>query len=158
MKQVKTFVVGPSKGYARFIKGCVFVDKMEDAQVVVFTGGEDINPRLYGCKKHETTWYTDSRDKFEVEAYKRVRPDQLIVGICRGLRNMAHVKGGELSGKLRCQPAAKPERKLFWKVQRLGIETKFLLRRKYVSNIPKSALNKRYSLNYEESGTHRCPG
>jgi hypothetical protein len=44
---MKVFVVGPSVGYSRFIEDLELVDDMKDAQVVLFTGGEDINPELY---------------------------------------------------------------------------------------------------------------
>lgn len=96
MKEIKTYVVGPQRGYARFIKNCKLVDKMEDAQVVLFTGGEDISPELYHCKKHPSTYFTRSRDKEEVEAYKKVRKDQLIVGTCRGAQLACSMNGGLL--------------------------------------------------------------
>ena len=82
---MKVFVVGPSTGYSRFIEDLELVDDMKDAQVVLFTGGEDINPELYGCKKHQSTWFNKKRDDFEVESFKKVASDQLCVGVCRGL-------------------------------------------------------------------------
>lgn len=93
---MKTFVVGPSVGYSRFIEDLELVDKMEDAQVVLFTGGEDINPALYNCKKHETTWFNEDRDKREVEAFKQVKPGQLCVGVCRGFQLFTAMYGGIL--------------------------------------------------------------
>ena len=51
-KTIKVYVVGPSTGYSRFIKNRELVNNMEDAQVVMFTGAEDINPRLYNKPAH----------------------------------------------------------------------------------------------------------
>lgn len=141
-EKVKVYVVGGSwgSGYARFLSNHELVSEIGEAQVVILTGGADVDPSFYGARKHPTTYSSPLRDKEELEEIKRVRPDQLVYGCCRGLTPMAHVKQGELSGTLKCQPAAKPEEETHRKVQRLGIETKFLLMRKYVSNIPKSAL------------------
>lgn len=96
MRKIKTFVVGPQTGYARFIKNRELVNNIEDAQVVVFTGGEDINPEIYNCKKHRSTYFNRRRDKEELEAYKKVRKDQFIVAICRGAQMCCALNGGKL--------------------------------------------------------------
>lgn len=94
---MKTYVVGPSVGYSRFIENLELVDKIEDAQVVLFTGGEDINPALYNCKRHESTYFNESRDEREVEAFKKVNPEtQLCVGVCRGFQLFTAMYGGIL--------------------------------------------------------------
>ena len=94
---MKVFVVGPSVGYSRFIEDLELVDDMKDAQVVLFTGGEDINPELYGCKKHPSTWFNTKRDQFEVESFKKVASDQLCVGVCRGFQLFSAMYGGKLA-------------------------------------------------------------
>lgn len=96
MDKIKTYVVGPQTGYARFIKNRELVNNIEDAQVVVFTGGEDINPEIYHCKKHRYTYFNRRRDKEELEAYKKVRKDQFIVAICRGAQMCCALNGGKL--------------------------------------------------------------
>lgn len=96
MEKIKVFVVGPSVGYSRFIENKELVNNIEEAEVVLFTGGEDINPSLYNKRAHHSTWYTQSRDDFEVENYKKVREDQLIVGICRGAQLACALNGGIL--------------------------------------------------------------
>ena len=93
---MKVFVVGPSIGYSRFIENCELVDDQEEAQIVLFTGGEDINPELYGKKRHPSTWFTRSRDRAEVKAFNKMRTDQLAVGICRGLQLFTALNGGIL--------------------------------------------------------------
>lgn len=95
-KVKKVFVVGQAKSYARWIKNSVLVDNIEEADIVMFTGGEDINPALYGCEKHPSTYFNDRRDKEEVEAFKKVRKDQLCLGICRGLQLLAALNGSIL--------------------------------------------------------------
>lgn len=137
-RQLNVFVV-PGMNGDRFFQNKRIVRDQNEADVVVFTGGADINPEIYGKQAHPSTYFSDYRDAYEIEAFRKMRKDQLAVGLCRGLTK-AHVKQGELSGTLKCQPAAKPGEETHQKVQRLGIETKFLPMRKYVSNIPKSAL------------------
>lgn len=82
---MKIFVVGPSWGYADWIKDGEFVRNIEDAQIVFFTGGADVSPSLYGCKKHPSVWDSPSRDAQEVRMFNKMRPDQLAFGTCRGL-------------------------------------------------------------------------
>jgi len=102
----KVFVVGPAKHYSRWIENHELVDNIEDADIVLFTGGEDVDPSLYGCKKHYSTSSNIKRDEEEKAVFEKVRSDQLCIGICRGLKIVAHVKHGELLGRLRWQSAA----------------------------------------------------
>ena len=102
----KVFVVGPAKNYSRWITDHVLVDSVEEADIVLFTGGEDVDPSLYGCKKHPSTYSNIQRDLEEKAIFEKVRPDQLCLGICRGLGIMAHVKHGELLEHLKWQSAA----------------------------------------------------
>lgn len=102
----KVYVVGPTKSYAKWIDDHKLVDNIEDADIVMFTGGEDVDPSLYGCAKHRSTYSNLQRDLEEKAIFEKVRKDQLCIGICRGLRIMAHVKHGELLEHLRWQSAA----------------------------------------------------
>ena len=92
----KVYVVGYSTGYSRFIHNMNLVNNIEEADIVLFTGGEDISPELYGCKKHETTYFTRRRDEEEVSAFNKMRPNQLAVGICRGAQLFCALNGGIL--------------------------------------------------------------
>lgn len=96
MKKKKVFVVGNAKYYADFLKEFIHVDKLEEANVVIFTGGEDVTPSIYGCKKHPRTYCNKFRDEEEKKIFEQIKENQLVLGICRGLRNVAHVKWGEL--------------------------------------------------------------
>ena len=56
-----------------------------DVDLVVFTGGEDLNPELYGEKVNGAVGINNKRDSHEVEKYILARAAGLpIVGICRG--------------------------------------------------------------------------
>lgn len=92
----KVFVVGPSIGYASWINNKILVDNQEDADIVMFTGGCDINPQLYNCKVHPSTWFSEDRDAFEIEAFQRVKPNQLCIGTCRGAQLFTALLGGKL--------------------------------------------------------------
>lgn len=95
-KNKKVYVVGQAKSYACWIENATLVNNIEDADIVMFTGGEDINPALYNCEKHPSTYFNEKRDKEEVEAFKKVRKDQLCLGICRGLQLLCSLNGGIL--------------------------------------------------------------
>lgn len=82
----KVFVVGPAKSYSKWINNHELTDKIEEADIVMFTGGEDVDPSLYGAHRHPTTYSNIQRDLAEKSIFEQVRTDQLCVGICRGLR------------------------------------------------------------------------
>lgn len=91
------FVVGRATNYANFIEGAQLVDNPEKADVVLFTGGEDVDPSLYGCKKHPSTYSNIKRDLEEKAIFEKVNPNkQVCVGICRGSQLMCCLNGGVL--------------------------------------------------------------
>lgn len=92
----KIYVVGSSTDYANWMEG-ELVRNMEDADLVVLTGGEDVTPELYGKKKHPTTGNNPRRDAFEVKEFNRAREmNKAIVGICRGSQLVCALSGGIL--------------------------------------------------------------
>lgn len=94
---MKIFVVGSSKNYANFIENAELVNNLEEAQCVLFTGGEDVDPSLYGCEKHKSTYSNLSRDLKEKEIFSKVNPKtQICAGICRGSQLMCILNGGLL--------------------------------------------------------------
>ena len=82
----KVFVVGHAKSYAKWIENHELTDNITEANIALFTGGEDVDPSLYGCEKHATTYSNIHRDLEEKAVFEQVRPDQFCLGICRGLR------------------------------------------------------------------------
>lgn len=95
--KIKIFVVGDMKHYANFIEDHELVNDLADADVVLFTGGEDVTPSIYKCKKHQYTFCNTRRDEMEVEIFKQIDPKrQLAFGICRGSQFLCAVNGGIL--------------------------------------------------------------
>jgi GMP synthase-like glutamine amidotransferase len=92
----KIYTVGPEWGYTNWMEG-EGVDNMEDADLVVFTGGEDVTPILYGAKRHPTTGGNLRRDAKEVDEFTRAkRLDKKMIGICRGAQLLCVMAGGSL--------------------------------------------------------------
>lgn len=92
----KVFVVGGQLNYAKWIKNHTIVENIEDADIIMFTGGEDVDPSLYNSRKHPTTYSNLERDLAEKAAFEKVRSDQLCVGVCRGSQLLCCLNGGKL--------------------------------------------------------------
>ena len=92
----KVYVVGNATNYADFITNAKLVNNIEEANIVLFTGGEDVDPSLYGCKKHHTTYSNIERDNYEKEIFDKIKPNQLALGICRGSQFLCVMNGGKL--------------------------------------------------------------
>lgn len=94
---MKIYVVGGADNYVNFIDNAEIVYKVSDAQLVVFTGGEDVDPSLYGCDKHPSTFSNLNRDLYEQDIFKQVNPEkQVCLGICRGSQFLCVMNGGKL--------------------------------------------------------------
>lgn len=93
---MKVFVVGGATNYANFLEEASLVDRVKDADVVLFTGGEDVDPSLYGCEKERYTYSNKSRDLAEKAIFEMVKPNQLCLGICRGSQFLCVMNGGIL--------------------------------------------------------------
>lgn len=77
--------------------GFVRVDNVGEANLVVFTGGADINPFLYGQLRHRTTQPSMLRDLHDIGVLKQCIPyTQTLVGICRGAQFLNCMVGGGL--------------------------------------------------------------
>lgn len=94
---MKVYVVGGANNYVNFIENAELVYKLEDAQLVVFTGGADVTPSLYGCRKHPKTYNNPKRDKEEQTIFKKIDPQkQVVYGCCRGSQFVTVMNGGLL--------------------------------------------------------------
>lgn len=73
-------------------------DMAKDVSLIVFTGGVDVDPALYGEKRYITTGYPDkTRDKHEIRCFKRALELNIPkVGICRGSQFLCVMSGGKL--------------------------------------------------------------
>ena len=92
----KVYVVGEAKHYASFITNIKLVDDITTADIVVFTGGEDVDPSLYNAEKHPKTYSNLARDLYEKEMFEKIKPHQLVIGICRGSQFLCVMNGGKL--------------------------------------------------------------
>ena len=71
---------------------------IEKGDVVIFHGGSDINPELYGETPDAHTGYPDNRrDSFEVAAFNKAKSvGAFCFGICRGAQLLTVLHGGKL--------------------------------------------------------------
>lgn len=96
MKQRKIYVVGGDTGYANWMQGQL-VTTMEQADLVLFTGGEDVTPSLYGAKRNPRTGNNVRRDDYEAPLFRKaVKLGKKIIGICRGAQLACALSGGKL--------------------------------------------------------------
>jgi putative glutamine amidotransferase len=70
-----------------------------DIDLLIFSGGEDINPKTYG-ENSVFMGYDDSRDTYELKVFesileKQIRPVK-VLGFCRGLQLINVALGGSL--------------------------------------------------------------
>lgn len=97
---MKVFIINSSKPYEDMINNTEdwsTVSNMEMADVVLFTGGEDVNPALYGRGKHPKTIVNEKRDEEEVKLYEQAQEMGLAcIGICRGAQFLAVMNGAKL--------------------------------------------------------------
>lgn len=83
---MKIYVVGGDTYYARWIENAEITNNLKEADIVFFTGGEDVTPSYYNCKKHKTTYNNPQRDAYEKEIFDQITSNQLVIGVCRGLK------------------------------------------------------------------------
>jgi putative glutamine amidotransferase len=69
-----------------------------DLDGMVFTGGSDINPAVYGQAPHaESSVFYDHRDTAELELMRAaLRQAMPVLGICRGMQLLNVARGGDL--------------------------------------------------------------
>lgn len=91
-----------SKELSNFIKmfsrtGCYKADCIQDADLVVFGGGSDVDPRMYSETKHPMTLFSDDRDNQDMDAYLYcVEQGIPMFGVCRGAQFLHVCNGGKL--------------------------------------------------------------
>lgn len=96
--QPKTFWV--SSGNPEYVElmtkaGFKQTSSLVVADIVVFTGGSDVDPMLYGEERLPTTGFSLARDKEDTVVW-RCAKDKIKVGICRGGQFLNVMNGGKL--------------------------------------------------------------
>jgi gamma-glutamyl-gamma-aminobutyrate hydrolase PuuD len=72
-------------------------DQHDEIVLVVFTGGADVTPALYGEKANPRTGNSPQRDEFEAKVFKRaLELGKNMAGICRGSQFLCAMSGGKL--------------------------------------------------------------
>lgn len=83
--------------YSNWFPNRILVDTIEEADVVVFEGGEDVDPSLYGENRHHTTYSNIKRDEYEKFVFaKALKLGKHIWGTCRGSQFLCVMAGGKL--------------------------------------------------------------
>lgn len=83
---MKIFLANNWQHYANWLNGEI-VDNIADADLVLFEGGVDVDPRLYGDRIGRHTDKPEvERDEREMKLFRKaVELNKKILGICRGL-------------------------------------------------------------------------
>lgn len=85
---LKILIPTKSRFYASWIESRVpveYVDSVKDADLILFTGGEDVDPAVYGDSKYRTTYSNPQRDEMEIAIYKEALAKEVpMLGVCRG--------------------------------------------------------------------------
>lgn len=100
----KCLVVGKGVGpYVRLAKDFAEVvvenspEDMQCVDVLMFTGGEDVNPYLYGETPHIRTFFNPKRDAEEAQVYRKAKVKRIpCVGICRGAQFLNVMNKGRM--------------------------------------------------------------
>ena len=96
---MNVYIEHPSFGYEEMMrnKGWNLVFDVSKADLVLFTGGEDVSPNLYGDAVHSTTYNNAKRDAIEALVYSAcIERDIPCVGICRGGQFLNVMNGGRM--------------------------------------------------------------
>ena len=72
MEEIKIYVVGNSTHYASWIDNHKLVDNIEDADIVLFTGGEDVDPKYYN---EENPYQKEMKSSDAVNKYRGMNVD-----------------------------------------------------------------------------------
>lgn len=90
----KVYVVGSGRSYASWVSKDI-VNNPDDADIILFTGGKDINPKLYGERKNNRTYFSN-RCEYEVPFFKDYVGKKSFLGICRGAQLLCALSGKKL--------------------------------------------------------------
>ena len=75
-----------------------FLTNPEEFKLILFTGGEDVTPMLYGDTSPKgICHYSMERDKFEIDIYEKALSLGIkMTGICRGVQFLNVMAGGRM--------------------------------------------------------------
>ncbi|PNX51822.1 MAG: hypothetical protein BV456_01720 [Thermoplasmata archaeon M8B2D] len=69
---------------------------VEESDLIIFSGGEDINPRIYG-EENRSSHFNDKRDFIELKILEEsLKLNKKILGVCRGHQLINAYLGGKM--------------------------------------------------------------
>lgn len=96
-EKIKIYHVAGWENYSNWIENRIIVKNIEEADMVVFEGGEDVSPEYYNEPAHKTTSPNKARDIKEwKEMQLAVSLNKPILCICRGAQLACAFAGGRL--------------------------------------------------------------
>lgn len=116
----KRLFIPDSQSYARpFLRQFELTNDLTKADCLLLTGGEDVDPATYGQKPRHGTYFTPSRDVYEIKAFNQARERGLpTIGICRGAQLLCALAGGTLvqdtTGHGRSHPIVTKDGREYW--------------------------------------------
>lgn len=96
----KVYIIKGDSSYSSVLsmfsrRGWQPVGAPEEAHLLQFLGGSDVDPSYYGETKHATTWSDPARDAREASFFNGF-PDKPKAGICRGGQFLNVMNGGKM--------------------------------------------------------------
>lgn len=97
MKKIKVYHSAGGEEYSNFITNRELVKSVDEADLVVFIGGADVNPQLYGEPTSPHTMTSAEHDEIDLANFKRARKlGKKLIGICRGHQFLNAMNGGKM--------------------------------------------------------------
>lgn len=94
---IKVYVVGGDTNYANWMPNVKVVKTLEAADLVLFTGGEDVDPSMYDEPMGKWTGSNLHRDVAEKKIFdEALAAKKKMIGICRGSQFLCVMAGGKL--------------------------------------------------------------
>lgn len=98
---LEVYVTGEEKyGFIDYLSRsrCTNAKTLEQADVVVFSGGSDVSAELYGEKPHFSTRPDIQQDLEDIETFKKcIKLGIPMIGVCRGAQFLSVMHGGKLN-------------------------------------------------------------
>jgi gamma-glutamyl-gamma-aminobutyrate hydrolase PuuD len=92
------YVIGAEREYEQMYlrNGWNVVNNADDADLIQFTGGADVDPMLYEEPRHPSTYSEPRRDSKEADIFNRYSGHVAMAGICRGGQFLCVMSGGRM--------------------------------------------------------------
>lgn len=92
---MKIYVVGGNIRYANWINAHTITGNIKEAELVLFTGGSDVDPCMYGFEKNSKTFSNYERDLDEEIVMEIAIINSIpMLGICRGSQLLTALQSG----------------------------------------------------------------